>query len=89
MKVLLVDDHPLILAALQTVIRGIGATPPWSVSTAPPRRAPRCSDDDDYDLVLLDLALGDADGFDVLVELRQPTRRCRWWWCRRRTAPAT
>jgi DNA-binding response OmpR family regulator len=26
--------------------------------------------DADYDLVLLDLALGDADGFDVLVEFR-------------------
>jgi DNA-binding NarL/FixJ family response regulator len=26
---------------------------------------------DQFDLVLLDLALGDADGFDVLVELRQ------------------
>jgi DNA-binding NarL/FixJ family response regulator len=27
--------------------------------------------DADYDLLLLDLSLGDADGFDVLVELRQ------------------
>jgi DNA-binding NarL/FixJ family response regulator len=70
MKVLLVDDHPLVLAALQAVIQSIGATPPWWVWTAPPRPAPRWPPTPTYDLVLLDLALGDADGFDVLVEFR-------------------
>jgi DNA-binding NarL/FixJ family response regulator len=33
-------------------------------------RARGAAADADYDLLLLDLSLGDADGFDVLVELR-------------------
>ncbi len=71
MKVLLVDDHPLILSALQTVIRGLGDDVVVDgVDSAAAARAV-LRDDDNYDLVLLDLALGDADGFDVLVELRQ------------------
>ena len=70
MKVLLVDDHPLILAALQTVILGLGddVTVVGAASAAAARAALRS--DADYDLVLLDLALGDADGFEVLTELR-------------------
>ena len=70
MKVLLVDDHPLILAALQTVILGLGddVAVVGAASAAEARAALRC--DADYDLVLLDLALGDADGFEVLTELR-------------------
>ena len=70
MKVLLVDDHPLILTALQTVIRSIGseAEVVGTESAAAARAALRSADD--YDLVLLDLALGDADGFEVLTEFR-------------------
>ncbi len=70
MKVLLVDDHPLILTALQAVIQGLGddVTVVGAASAAAARDALRR--DDDYDLVLLDLALGDADGFEVLTELR-------------------
>lgn len=71
MKVLLVDDHPLILSALQTVIRGLGDDVAVDgVDSAAAARA-TLQRDADYDLVLLDLALGDADGFDVLIELRQ------------------
>jgi DNA-binding NarL/FixJ family response regulator len=70
MKVLLVDDHPLILAALQAVIQGLGddVTVMGVDSAAAARDALRR--DSSYDLVLLDLALGDADGFDVLAEFR-------------------
>ncbi len=70
MKVLLVDDHPLILSALQAVIQTIGSdiTVVGTDSAAAARAALRA--DTDFDLVLLDLALGDADGFDVLVEFR-------------------
>ena len=70
MKVLLIDDHPLILAALQAVIQGlIGET---TVATADSARAARAvlSADADIDLVLLDLHLGDVDGFALLTELR-------------------
>jgi DNA-binding NarL/FixJ family response regulator len=71
MKVLLVDDHPLILSALQTVIRGLGDdVVVEGVDSAAAARA-LLQRDDNFDLVLLDLALGDANGFDVLAELRQ------------------
>jgi len=70
MKVLLVDDHPLILAALQSVIQGLGDDVTVAgVETAQGARA-ALADDSDYDLVLLDLSLGDADGFELLAELR-------------------
>ena len=70
MKVLLVDDHPLILAALQSVIEGLGEDVTVAgVETAAGARA-ALQEDDSYDLVLLDLALGDDDGFVVLDELR-------------------
>ena len=70
MKVLLIDDHPLILSALQSVIQGLGddVTVVGVGSAAEARTTLRA--DSDFDLVLLDLKLGDADGFDVLVELR-------------------
>lgn len=70
MKVLLVDDHPLILSALKTVIAGLGDD--VSVIGAGSARAAReaLKPDADFDLVLLDLQLGDADGFDLLVEFR-------------------
>ena len=70
MKVLLIDDHPLILQALQVVIEGLGSD--TTVVGAGSARAARetLKADADFDLVLLDLNLGDADGFDVLTELR-------------------
>jgi DNA-binding NarL/FixJ family response regulator len=70
MKVLLVDDHPLILAALQSVIQGLGDdVTVVGVETAEGARAALRADSS-FDLVLLDLALGEVDGFDVLQELR-------------------
>jgi DNA-binding NarL/FixJ family response regulator len=70
MKVLLVDDHPLVLSALQAVIQSVGHdTTVVGVDSAAGARA-ALRNESDYDLVLLDLALGDADGFDVLAEFR-------------------
>ena len=70
MKVLLIDDHPLILSALQTIIQGLSDNA--SVVAANTARAARetLAKDSAFDLVLLDLRLGDADGFDVLTEFR-------------------
>ena len=70
MKVLLIDDHPLILTALQNVIQGIGSH--VAVVGVAGARAAReaLAADPAFDLVLLDLRLGDADGFEVLTELR-------------------
>lgn len=71
MKVLLIDDHPLILSALRSVIQGLGddVTVVGAGSAKEARQILRKQAD--FDLVLLDLALGDADGFDVLVEFRK------------------
>ena len=70
MKVLLIDDHPLILSALQAVITGLSdgvfVTGVASANAARDKMA----QSSDYDMVLLDLSLGDTDGFDLLVELR-------------------
>ncbi len=70
MKVLLVDDHPLILSALQAVIQGLGDN--VSVTGASSAQAAReaIAAAPDFDMILLDLSLGDADGFDLLAELR-------------------
>jgi DNA-binding NarL/FixJ family response regulator len=71
MKVLLIDDHPLILAALQSVIRGLGDdVTVLGVANESEARA-ALKQEPDYDLVLLDLHLGDSDGFDLLAELRK------------------
>jgi DNA-binding NarL/FixJ family response regulator len=70
MKVLLIDDHPLILSALQGVIEGMGSH--VEVVGVGGARAAReaLARADDFDLLLLDLRLGDADGFELLAELR-------------------
>ena len=70
MKVLLIDDHPLILAALETVVKGLGEdVSVLGLHSAAAARA-TLAHDADFDFVLLDLQLGDADGFDLLAELR-------------------
>jgi DNA-binding NarL/FixJ family response regulator len=71
MKVLLVDDHPLILSALQMVIESLGDhVEVVGVSSArAARETLECHDS--FDLVLLDLQLGDTSGFDLLVEFRE------------------
>ena len=70
MKALLIDDHPLILSALQSVIEGLG--PEVGVVGVATARAAReaLAADPAFDLVLLDLQLADQDGFELLGELR-------------------
>ena len=71
MKVLLVDDHPLILSALQAMIQSLDSdVEVTAVGSAAAARAALASGTE-FDLVLLDLQLGDASGFDVLVEMRK------------------
>ncbi|MEO5772237.1 MAG: response regulator transcription factor [Burkholderiaceae bacterium] len=70
MRVLLVDDHPLILSALQSVITGLGddVTVVGVGSEVEARAA--LQRDPDFDLLLLDLRLGESDGFALLADLR-------------------
>ncbi len=71
MKVLLVDDHPLILQALQTVIQTLGDdVTVVGVDRAADAHA-ALAGDQGFDLVLLDLNLGGDDGFAVLAEMRR------------------
>jgi DNA-binding NarL/FixJ family response regulator len=71
MKVLLIDDHPLILSALQSVIQGLGDDVTVVGANSAQAARETLKRDADFDLVLLDLSLGDADGFDVLAEFRR------------------
>lgn len=70
MKVLLIDDHPLILSALQSVIQGLGDNVTVSTASSGQTARTALAADADVDLVLLDLHLGEDDGFDLLGELR-------------------
>lgn len=70
MKVLVIDDHPLILSAIQSVIQGLADH--VSVVSASSGDAARqaLQANTDVDLILLDLHLGDVDGFDLLEDFR-------------------
>jgi len=70
MKALLIDDHPLILSGLKIVIKGFGDD--VSVACVETARGARelLAEDASYDIVLLDLQLGDCSGFELLEELR-------------------
>jgi DNA-binding NarL/FixJ family response regulator len=70
MKVLLIDDHPLILAALQSVIQGLGDHVEVASASSGAGARAMLQADSSFELVLLDLHLGDADGFDLLTEFR-------------------
>jgi DNA-binding NarL/FixJ family response regulator len=71
MNVLMIDDHPLILAAMQNVVRGLGeGVQLTGVETVEEARE-LLSADHSFDLVVLDLFLGAVDGHAVLLELRR------------------
>jgi DNA-binding NarL/FixJ family response regulator len=71
MKVLLVDDHPLILSALKAMIEKL--SPGVVVNAVSSAREARftLNAQQDHDLMLLDLQLGDANGFELLTEVRR------------------
>ena len=71
MKILVIDDHPLIREALRDVLKELKGDA--TVIEAPDwRQAIRQIElNTDLDLILLDLILPDRDGFDALVELRE------------------
>ncbi len=70
MKILVVDDHPLILEALQHVLRALdgGATIHDARTAEDGRRL--VAEHPDARLLILDLSLPGADGFSLLHELR-------------------
>jgi two-component system response regulator HydG len=65
--VLLVDDEPLLLRALQRILRPEG----YRVATASsPEEMGPALDDPALDVILLDLFLGEANGLDVLDRVK-------------------
>ena len=72
MKVLLIDDHPLILSALQAIIQTLDDEIDVATADTPEAAFALLAQDSGVELVLLDLSLGETvDGFDVLAELRE------------------
>jgi DNA-binding NarL/FixJ family response regulator len=71
MKVLLVDDHPLVLSALQTVIESLGPDMRVVGAASAAEARDAFGGGAPFDLILLDLSLGDGDGFEVLAEMRR------------------
>lgn len=70
MKVLLIDDHPLIQAALSSVIQGLGDNVQVVTCSNAAEARQSLEKDADYELTLLDLQLGDSNGFDLLTDMR-------------------
>ena len=70
MRVLVVDDHPLICEALRQVLKALDKDIEI-LEASNGARALSEAGKSSLDLILLDLALPDADGFEVLRELRE------------------
>jgi DNA-binding NarL/FixJ family response regulator len=71
MKVLVVDDHVLIRDALCGVLTELDADAVIREASDARQAMRRMAEESDIELTLLDLALPDRSGFDVLAELRE------------------
>jgi DNA-binding NarL/FixJ family response regulator len=71
MKILVVDDHPLIREALPQVLRALDSTMELLQAATCAEAMERTRLNPDIALVLLDLALPGVDGFEALRQLRQ------------------
>jgi len=70
-KILVVDDHPLIGAALRQVLQGLDPQIEALEAQTGAQALRMMRKTAGISLVLLDLALPDADGFDILRESRE------------------
>lgn len=66
-RILIVDDEPSVRMMLEAALRAQGYKVQTANSGADARDA---LDDTDFDLMLLDLRLGDMDGIDILQEAK-------------------
>jgi DNA-binding NarL/FixJ family response regulator len=69
-RALIIDDQPLIVSGLQAVMAGLRASLAVSCAESPHAARRLLTSDLHFDLVLLDLELEGAGGFDFLAELR-------------------
>ncbi len=70
MNILVIDDHPLILSALKSVVLGLAAEVTVTVAATAASAREAVAVGGEFDIVLLDLHLGDDDGFTLLREWR-------------------
>jgi DNA-binding NarL/FixJ family response regulator len=70
-KFLLVDDHPLMRLALQTVVATLDAQALTVDAESPVQAREALASHPDFDAVLLEVRLGAGDGFGILREVRQ------------------
>jgi len=71
MKILIVDDHPLIREALRHVLAVLDADIELIEAQNFAEGLTAAAENSNFDLILLDLGLPDADGIDALTELRR------------------
>jgi DNA-binding NarL/FixJ family response regulator len=70
MKVLVIDDHPLILHAMRSLMQQLGEKVDVVTASAAQPARDALAAGAEFDLALLDLELGEDDGFALLEELR-------------------
>ncbi len=71
MKILVVDDHPLIQEALQHVLAALDPKLELIQAQDASEAHAALSREPDTDLIVLDLALPGSDGFELLGDLRR------------------
>lgn len=70
MNVLVIDDHPLILSAMQSLVQRLAEDVRVTAVATAQAAHDALAGGTDFDLALLDLQLGDDNGFDLLAEVR-------------------
>jgi len=70
MKILLVDDHPLFIEGIRTVLQRLNDQVVVQSAGSCEEAMELAAEDDDIDLLLLDLNLPGVSGLDGLLELR-------------------
>ncbi len=71
MKILVVDDHPLIRQALQGVLRELDGDATVLEASDSPAALRLAAEHPDLDLILLDLRLPGTGGIDTLTQMRE------------------
>ena len=71
MKILVIDDHPLIQEALRHVLAALDPFLEYIQAQDASEAHAALSREPDADLILLDLALPGCDGFELLAQLRR------------------
>jgi len=70
-RILVVDDHPLIIAAVEGVLTGSGVASVVDHASSLRDARTRLRDPGGYQLVVLDLGLSDSQGMNGLLTLRE------------------